>query len=406
MKRLTDFLNNSTEKMLELQTLLTSIPALAPESEGQGELKKAQALADWLKKEGFVFLEWFNSPDDRVESGTRPNLVATVPGIDKERTLWIMAHLDVVPTGEKTLWHTDPWSVVQKDGKLYGRGVEDNQQGLVSAVFAALAYLKTEITPYYTIKLLFVADEEVGSTHGIKYLLNNHELFTKNDLVIIPDGGDSKGETIEIAEKNLLWARFKVVGKQAHGSRPDQGLNAHFIGCKLALELNKLNEIFSEKNPIFEPAHSTFEITKKEANVPNVNTIPGEDVFYMDMRILPQYTLSEVEKEINRICDEIKTETKCQISWTKEQAVESPATSEDEPVVKILSKAISSVRGLTPKTVGIGGGTVGAYLRQKGIPAVVWSTLDETAHQPDEYCIIKNMVDDAKVLVCAASTKL
>ena len=86
------------------------------------------------------------------------------------------------------------------------------------------------------------------------------------------------------------------------------------------------------------------------------------------------------------------------VNYECAQAVESPATSKDSDVVKLLSKGIEAVKNIQPKTIGIGGGTVGSYLRKVGYQCAVWGTLDETAHQPNEYCIIKNMVDDAKLL--------
>ena len=70
----------------------------------------------------------------------------------------------------------------------------------------------------------------------------------------------------------------------------------------------------------------------------------------------------------------------------------------DSDVVKLLSSGIKAVKNIESKIIGIGGGTVGSYLRNEGYQCAVWSTLDETAHQPDEYCVVKNMVEDAKVL--------
>ena len=201
---LIEFVESSERDMVELESLLTQIPALAPENGGKGELQKAIALENWLKNQGFSDIKRFDAPDSRAEGGVRPNIVATISGISDEYSVWAMAHLDVVPVGEKGLWHTDPWKVCEKDGKLFGRGVEDNQQGLVSSVFAALAFIRLGIKPAHTVKLLFMADEEVGSKHGIIWLLENTNLFRKNDLILIPDGGDSNGETIEVAEKNLL----------------------------------------------------------------------------------------------------------------------------------------------------------------------------------------------------------
>lgn len=384
--------------MIELQTRLTSIPALAPESGGEGELAKCEDLTLALREMGFSRFERYDAPDPRVPSGTRPNLVVTIPGKDDSRTVWLMAHLDVVPPGELAKWETDPWKVVQKGDKLYGRGVEDNQQGLVASVFAGLSFLKNGIVPPHTVKLLFVADEEVGSAYGIQYLLKAHSLFRPADIIVIPDGGDDKGETIEVAEKNLLWLRFSTKGRQTHGSRPDQGANAHLAACDLALRLNALEQHFGRRDPLFEPDRSTFQPTKKEANVPNINTIPGDDVFCMDCRILPCYSLDSVRAEVSRIAREVEQKHGVSIAWTEEQAVESRATAVDAPVVQALSRAVKTVYGVDARPIGIGGGTVGAYLRNAGFDAVVWSRMDETAHQPNEYCKLENLTGDAKVM--------
>ncbi|MDR3284525.1 MAG: M20 family metallo-hydrolase [Treponema sp.] len=389
-------------QMAELQKLLTSHKAIAPESGGDGELEKCLALESWLKSRGITALERLDAPDSRVSGGVRPNLLATIPG--KEKTaLWVMAHLDVVPEGELSLWTGDPWTVREKDGKLIGRGVEDNQQGLVSAVFAALAFLKTGIVPEHTIKLLFVADEEVGSEYGVKYLLSHHDLFHTEDLIIVPDGGDPTGETIETAEKNLLWLKITVTGKQSHGSRPDLGNNAHLAGAALALSLNNMERFFVNRDELFDPPYSTFQPTKKETNVPNINTIPGEDVFYMDCRILPCYPLSEIWKEIQNRVMAIEEKYNVKAALSEAQASESPATPVTSPVVAALKEAIKKVYAVNAQPVGIGGGTVAAPLRRLGFNAAVWSRLDGCAHQPDEFCRLENLAGDAKVFAAIAA---
>lgn len=389
---------SSKAEIVELETLLTSHPALAPESGGDGELEKVIALEGWLKSQGFTQFQRFDAPDSRVSSGIRPNLVVTIPGKDDSFSVWFMAHTDVVPVGELSLWHTDPWKVTEKDGRLYGRGVEDNQQGLVASTVAALALLREGITPPHTVKLLFVADEEVGSTYGIKYLLKEHNLFKKDDIILIPDGGDSQGATIEVAEKNLMWLQFTVKGKQTHGSRPDEGINATLAGYDLALRVHGLETVFDKRDTLFDPPYSTFQPTKKEANVPNINTIPGEDVFCMDCRILPCYTLDQVRVELRRCVKEVEDKYGVKVEWTEPQTAESPATPVDAPVARRLAEAVKAVTGVDTRFIGIGGGTVGAELRVKGFNAVVWSKLDETAHQPNEYTIIDNLISDSQVM--------
>lgn len=391
------FMDDNENRMIELQELLTSIPAMAPENNGDGELEKADALKDWLIASGFTDIDVYNAPDKRVTSGVRPSIVATVPGSDKQ-VIWIMAHLDVVPPGDLSAWNTDPWQYVKKNRKLFGRGCEDNQQGLVSAVFAALYFVENNITPKYTIKLLFVADEENGSTYGVNWLIKNTNIFSKDDLVIIPDGGDRNGVDIEIAEKNILWLRFHVLGKQVHGSRPDTGNNTYLASCDLALRINDFENKFDKTDSLFSPTYSTFQPTKHESNVESVNIIPGEDIFYVDCRIIPTYTIADIGEEVDKQCSIVEEKYGVKIDYTTLQSSESPQTPEDSPIVKILSSAIKEAHNQDTQCIGIGGGTVAGDLRRMGIDCAVWSTLDNMAHQPNEYCSIDNMVKDAVTL--------
>ena len=407
-EELKSYILNHTEDMVELEALLTGIPALAPENGGDGEFEKAAALEKWLRAHGITDISRYDAPDDRVSSKCRPNMVAKIPGADDGEPdsycIWVCAHLDVVPVGEKSLWNTDPWALVEKDGKIYGRGVEDNQQGLVSGVLAALAFVATGSLPAHTIKLLFMADEEVGSKYGMNYLLKNHiELFGKNDRILIPDGGDSAGATIEIAEKNILWPRFHTIGKQSHGSRPDLGRNACLAAADLALRINSLEQTFNGRNELFDPPTSTFQPTMKLQNVEGVNMIPGDDVLYADCRINPDYPLSEVRAEIKKHVEAVEQKYGVKIEVSEVQAEESKATPKDAPVVRELAAAIKAVHGIDAKTVGIGGGTVAAGLRNLGFDAVVWSTLDETCHQPNEYAIVENISKDALTIAFMAA---
>ena len=399
MQNSKDFLNSQIENIVELETMLTSHIAIAPEGNGNGEVEKCNALEQWLRKNGFENIERFEAPDNRVSDGIRPSLVVTIPGASDEYRTWVMAHLDVVPTGDLSLWKSDPWKVQRDSDILIGRGVEDNQQGLCSSVFAALYYLKNGITPGHTIKLLFVADEENGSEYGIIWLLKNKNLFRKEDIILIPDGGDSEGRKIEISEKNILWLSVHVIGKQTHGSRPDSGANACLAASDLSVRLHKLENIFNKKDELFEPDYSTFQPTKRAKNVDSINIIPGEDWFCMDCRILPCYPLKDVIAEIDKNCRNIENEYGVKVEYTTPQKSESPATPVNAPVAQKLAAAIKQVHGIEAKFIGIGGGTVGAELRREGYNAVVWSTLDDMAHQPNEYCKISNLIKDSQTLV-------
>ena len=389
--------------IIELESLLTSIPALAPESGGQGELAKAEALEAWLRKRGITDLVRMDASDPRVESGLRPNILATIPGKSDDGRLWIMTHLDVVPEGERSLWKSDPWKVVVRDGAVIGRGVEDNQQGLVSSVFAALAFVEEGIVPARTIKLLFVADEEVGSKFGIQHLLANYSLFRADDLIVVPDSGCEDGSEIEVAEKNICWLKVTTKGKQTHAAMPDRGANAFLAASDLAVRLHKLEmTVFTGRDSLFEPDRTTINPTKKEANVPNINTIPGEDVFCVDMRILPQYPVAEVLDWARKEATAVEAEYGVRIVFDIIQSNESRATPADAPIVGALAAAVEKIYGVKARAIGVGGGTVGAYLRKAGLDCVVWSRMLEMAHQPNECALIANIIGDAKVFAALA----
>jgi succinyl-diaminopimelate desuccinylase len=400
MKKIFEKIDGYRDEMIDLQTKLTAIPALGPENDGEGEAKKAALIKEWMDKEiGFDELEQYDSPDDRVPSGSRPNIIAIRKGASSAKCIWVMAHTDIVPPGELSLWNSDPYTVKVEDGKIYGRGVEDNQHGMVTPLFALKALKEIGATPAYDIGLAIVADEETGSKHGIQYLLNEHDLFKKEDFIIVPDAGVPDGSMIEVAEKSIYWLKIETKGKQCHGSTPEQGINAHRAAAHLITRLGKLYEIYNQKNEVFDPPISTFEPTKKENNVPNINTIPGDDVFYVDTRILPEIKVDDVQKTIEGMIGEIEKEFGVTITTSSPQREDAaPATPTDAPVVLALSAAIKDIYDVEAKPMGIGGGTVAAFFRRAGVDAVVWSKIDELAHQPNEYTHIDNMVGDAKVL--------
>ena len=392
------------QAVIDLQTHMIACPAVSPETGGKGEGKKAAYLLSVLKQMKFDEITVIERKDPRAEGGVRPNIVAKYYGKNRKKTLWVMAHMDVVPAGDLALWKTDPFQAVVKGDKIYGRGAEDNHQGVVCAILAVKAMMEAGVRPPCNYALLLNADEEVGSHFGLLPILKKHtHLFGKEDAFIVPDGGVEDGTMVEIAEKNMLWVKFTTEGKQTHGSTPKYGNNANRAGSYLLVALDELHKKFNKKNTLFAPeAASTFEPTKREANVPNVNTIPGRDVFYMDCRILPCYKNQQVIDEIHKIAKKIEKKFKVKIQVDILMNDISKSTDKKEKVVQLTQAAVREVYRNKPRIMGVGGGTVGAYLRNAGFPAVVYSKLYETMHQPNEYSSIKNTLGDAKVFALVA----
>jgi len=406
LEKVSEWIRGRREEMVELQRELTSRPAIGPENGGTGEWERARFLEDYARRHGLEQSEHCDCPDERVAEGTRPNFVVTVPGRVEEPRIWVLSHMDVVPPGEKLSdgtwkgWDSDPFTLHRADDLIVGRGVSDDQQAIVSSVFAARALLENGIEPANTVKLLFVSDEETGSHHGLFHVLQERgDMFSRADAILVPDSGKEDGSAIEIAEKSLLWLQFRVEGKQAHASRPDLGINAFRAASWLVNMLDEgLKARFDNVDHLYEVPHSTFEPTVHEANVPNINTIPGEDVFCLDCRILPRYGLESVLAFVNAGCRRADGMygTRTEVTVRNRQDAPSP-TRPDAPVVKLLRRALQELRGIEATTIGIGGLTLASPFREKGFDAAVWMTTTPVGHQANEVCHIEHMVADAQV---------
>jgi succinyl-diaminopimelate desuccinylase len=397
-RRVCERLATYGEQVVELQRQLVPRVALGPEVGGVGETEKAAFLTDLLTGWGLK-VDNYPAPDDRVPNGERPNLVAYLPG-NKPEKVWVLSHMDVVPPGDLSLWESDPF-VLRVDGdRLYGRGTEDDHHGIVMSLMAVRAFLDLNITPARTIALALVADEETGNEKGLAYLLRKHrQLFSPGDLIIVPDAGSQDGTLIEVAEKSILWLKVTLLGQQSHASRPHKARNTLRASAHAIVALDELHRDFPVENPLFRPPISTFEPTRKEANVPNINTIPGRDVFYLDCRVLPDYDLGRVQERVQVIAAAAAGKFGVTVTVEPVQWLPSaPPTAPEAPVVQALQQAIRRVYGREATPQGIGGGTVAAFFRQQGLPAAVWMTANEGAHQPNEFCYLSHLLEDARVL--------
>ncbi len=395
--RLSSDIDRDSNKIQDFFVKMLRINSVNPSMGGPGETERAAFIQSYLESEGLKVTR-VDVPDDNYKDKVRPNIYSKLEGKDKSKTLWFLSHMDTVPEGARELWQSDPFEPVIKDGKIFARGAEDNGQSLVACLFA-LRELKLlgEKLPF-NVGAWCVADEEFGSQYGVKYLLE-HNFFKPSDLIVVPDAGVPDGRNIEIAEKNLLWLKFTVKGKQVHASLPAKGKNAHRIGMKLSLEMDQiLHQNYTKRNDLFDDPASTFEPTKVDANVPNINTIPGIDVFYFDCRVLPEYSLDNVLSDIGRMIERYKSKYSAEITLeiiNREDA--GPATPATSEVSKLLEKAVRQVTKKEPRFVGIGGQTVGNLFRKQGLATAVWSTVDDLPHEPNEYSRIENLISDTKV---------
>jgi len=400
MKEIFKQLEGMRNYIIELQTEMTALPAVSPHIEGGlGEHAKAEYLEKELKKLKADEIKHLDCPDKKAKNGFRPNIAAKFYGSDKTKTLWLLCHMDVVSPGDIKMWKTDPFKAVVKGDKIYGRGTEDNQQAIVSALMLVKVLRTRGGKPPINLGLLFVSDEELHSEYGLEFICKKHKnIFNKKDFFLVQDCGDEKGAGAEIAEKNVLRLKITTYGKECHGAMPANGNNAMRAGMWFGtLTDGELHKKFNKKDKMFVPQESTFEPTMKEANVPNINIIPGKDIFYWDCRYLPCYKYERIMDVIKACARKTEERFKVKVDIGVIENASSVPTDRNAPVVKLFSAAVKEVGDASVFLYGVGGSTLACFLRNLGLDAVACGKNFDTLHAPNEYSSIKNTVYGAKI---------
>ena len=202
------------KEMEDVLARMIAIKAISPQSGGAGESKRADFLQKLLKEWGFATKRYSYKDNTGTE---RPSLIARFG--NAKRTLWLIPHIDTVSEGDIKLWKTDPFKMKTSGGKIYGRGTNDDGQGVISAIFAMKALKAAHARLGLSVGIALVGDEETGSEYGMERLVKE-DVFKAKDLFIVPDAGDEQGDDIEVKEKGRLAVKITVRGEEGHAAFP------------------------------------------------------------------------------------------------------------------------------------------------------------------------------------------
>jgi len=357
------------------------------------EYRVGKIVKRFLDKAGIPY-------DEHSRMEGRPNIIGKLGRNANGKRLMMPGHMDVVPAGEG--WDTDPYEVVEKDGFLYGRGTLDNKGPLASILAAALVLKETSIGNELPgqLQIAALSDEEAedpdGIDYGIGYLVE--EKLVDPTISIIPDIGENmKG--IDVAEKGRTVFKITAIGKQAHGSTPELGVNAVYMMSKLVNEIEQMKFEYELHPVLGEPSLNLGEIHGGAA--PNI--VPGTCYIYLDIRTVPGMTKDSVLTQLQGCADRVvggKFEINC-ISWNDAHGV-----NPENEVVYAIQRNSEEILGFKPETFGMGGGTYAKTMNLAGILAVGWGPGDDEAyHVANEYVEIKQLVDFAE-LTCLLSIDL
>ena len=306
-------------------------------------------------------------------------------------TLLVACHLDVVPAGDG--WDTDPFKSVVKDGRIFGRGANDNKGQMAPMLVLAKLLKENESTLNGSLLLIGAADEEKGSRLGLEYLLD--ECGITADFAIIPDVANNM-KIIDVGEKGALFLNIISHGKQCHGSTPEKGTNAIWNMIELLNQVKELKHKYTSHELFTPPTMNLGTISGGAAH----NIVPAKCEAKLDIRYLPGETEKEILDNIYKIIASVENNNPtARFDITIDTQLPPTQIPADNPLVSLISKHTESILGTKPIPMGFSGVTVCKQLVEKGIMAVGFGPGDEDqAHVANESIEIQELLDFGKIM--------
>jgi succinyl-diaminopimelate desuccinylase len=293
----------------------------------------------------------------------------------------LAGHIDVVPPGDETAWHSAPFIAEERDGYIYGRGAADMKAGVAAMLCAATRLRQQGING---IAILLTSDEEGPALHGTRHVVewwqkNNEECI---DYAIVgePTCEEFFGDTIKTGRRGSLTARIIVHGQQTHVAYPHRGDNPNhqLINALETMRQNWPPCLTAEASS----APSTgFQVVSLKSGAGANNITPASATATINFRYAP----ADDPAQLQQTLESSLTQTTGK-NWTCdwEHSAEPFFTATDSVLVHALQEEIDKVTGRRPALSTGGGTSDGRFLRTICRELVEFGPRNETIHAPNE----------------------
>ncbi len=400
-------------QIVDLTCDLIRFPTINPP--GEAYTPCAEFVGRRLGAQGFD-IRYIRANDTPGDSDRYPrtNVVARREGKRPGAVVHFNSHIDVVETGAG--WSEDPFAGAVRDGKVFGRGACDMKGGMAASVVAVEAFLAACPDFSGAIEISGTVDEESGGYGGVAHLAGMG-LFSKPriDHVIIPEPLNK--DRICLGHRGAWWAEIETKGEIAHGSMP-------FLGDCAVRHMSAVLEAFErDLFPALDAKQTRMPVVPEGArrsslNLNSVHGGPAEDFtgfpssnvpdscrLTINRRFLIEEDISEVKGEVVAILEKLKAgRPKFDYSIRDLWEVLPIMAERDTPVAVAVAAGIRQVFGRAPEYV-ISPGTYD----QKHIARIghlhdciaYGPGILDLAHRPDEFIVIEDMIESAKVMALA-----
>ena len=309
------------------------------------------------------------------------------------KPLFIFAgHTDVVPVGDESKWQTDPFTLTNQNGMLYGRGAADMKGSIASMLLAAIRFVKNHPHPIGSLGFLITSGEEGDHFHlGTEYLMA--ELVKANihpDFCIVgePSSHTQLGDVIKIGRRGSLTGKITLQGKQGHVAYPHLAENPIHKLSPALLEL--VTTQWDKGNENFPP--TSLQITHIHAGGEAGNIIPGELSLALNIRYSTEQTAETLQQKVHACFEHNGLKPK--IEWRLNGK---PFLTAHGKLLEHCIQAIQQHTGQTPECSTSGGTSDGRFIAPYGIEVIELGPINATIHQVNECVALADLETLAEI---------
>lgn len=356
----------------ELTAQLVAIESINPDLGlgGSGEAELARFVAEWCERAGLETTVSEPAPG-------RPNVVAIARGRRAGRSLVLNAHTDTVGV----VGMASPFTPRLDGGRLYGRGAQDMKGSLAACMLVTAEVARRGLSG--DVILTAVSDEEVGSV-GTQAVASS----LRADAAVVTEPTDMR---IAVAHRGFVHLEIETIGRAAHGSRPDLGIDAI---AKMGRVLVGIEE--HDRRLRADPTHRLLGSGSVHASLVDggqeYSSYPARCVVQAERRTIPGETAALAGREIQEILDGVAASDPDFGGAVRAIASREPfEVDEDADIVVALRQSATSVLGVEPEVVGVPFWADSALLAAAGIPTVVFGPRGEGLHTEVEWVDVASL---------------
>ena len=370
------------EELLSDLVFINSInPDLVPGSPGEAEI--AHYIADWLTLADLE-VELIGSVSGR------PNVVGIARGTGDGKTLLLNGHMDTVGVAGMTDGHKP--RIDREAGRVYGRGAYDMKGGLAACMLAIAEARKKRLRG--DVIFTAVIDEEYASLGTLDLAKRFHA-----DAAIVAEFTELQ---LILAHRGFVWLEVETIGKAAHGSRPDLGVDAIVKMGKLLTEIDRLDQRLRAN-----PTHPLLGSGSLHASLisggQELSSYPERCLLSVERRTLPGETPEAVEAEFLKIIEDIQQSDSSFHASVRRGIDRSPLeTREDAEIVQALQAASVQVLNRPSQITGVPFWTDAAVLSAAGVPSVLFGPSGSGAHAVEEWVDLRSVKTCAEIYLATA----